>query len=145
MHHFYDHVMKEHYAINEILSVQKPMVKLTADEQERYDAASVCGTCKQKFTDVNVKVRHHNHLSGKFIGATCNNCNLKLKPAKAFRKKFIKKNVTSQQRQRIDNYVENHMKDEFFVPVIAHNMRGYDSHLIIKHMEKTFACDNIDI
>ena len=37
------------------------------------------------------------------------------------------------------------MKDEFFVPVIAHNMRGYDSHLIIKHMEKSFACENIHV
>src|SRR3989441_3705648 len=24
-------------------------------------------------------------------------------------------------------------------------MRGYDSHLILKHMEKTFACDNIHV
>ena len=93
---------------------------------------------------MNVKVRHHNHLSGKFIGAACNNCNLKLKPAKAFRKKFVKQ-LTPSQRGVIDNYVENQMKDEFFVPVIAHNMRGYDSHLIIKHMEKTFAADTIHI
>src|SRR5437899_10772052 len=37
------------------------------------------------------------------------------------------------------------MKDKFFVPVIAHNMRGYDSHLIIKHMEKKFDCADIDV
>src|SRR2546425_1233848 len=132
MHHFYDHVMKEHALINTILSLQKPVTKLTDDEQKRNDAAKVCGTCKQKFTDANVKVRHHNHLSGKFIRATSNSCNLKLKPAKAYRKKFLKKNFTIDQRDRIAFYVENYMKDEFFVPVIAHNMRGYDSHIIIK-------------
>ena len=79
------------------------------------------------------------------MGATCNNCNLKLKPAKAFRKKFLKKKFTNDQRASIDEYVENKMKDRFFVPVIAHNMRGYDSHLIIKYLEKSFACENIDI
>jgi len=145
MRHFYDHVMREHAVINDILSLQKPKAKLSDDEQKRYDTASVCRTCKQKFTDANIKVRHHNHLSGKFIGATCNRCNLKLKPAKAYRKKNIKKNLTPDQRDQIDDYVENHMKDMFFVPIIAHNMRGYDSHIIIKHMEKTFACDNIDV
>jgi hypothetical protein len=145
MHHFYEHSMREHAAINDILSLQKPMAKLTADEQKRYDGASVCGTCKQKLTESNFKVKHHNHLSGKFIRATCKQCNLALKPAKAFRKKFLKKNLTLDQRNTITVYVENHMKDEFFVPVIAHNMKGYDSHLIIKHMEKTFACDSIRV
>src|SRR6266516_2850228 len=145
MHNFYEHIMQERNSINDILSLQKPMTKLTDDEQKRYDAASVCGTCKQKFTDVNVKVRHHNHLSGKFTGAACNNCNLQLKPVKAFRKKNTKKNITPDQRGQIADYIENQMKDEFFIPIIAHNMRGYDSHIIIKHMEKSFACENIHV
>src|SRR5207247_6133359 len=130
--------MREHAAINDILSLQKPMARLIVDEQKRYDAAIVCGTCKHKFTDVNVKVRHHNHLSGKFIRATCNNCNLKLKPAKAYRKKFLKKYLSIDERTRIEYYVENHMKDEFFVPIIANNMRGYDSNLVIIYMDKSF-------
>ncbi len=37
------------------------------------------------------------------------------------------------------------MKDRFFLPVIAHNMRGYDSHLIIKHFERDYTGQNIDI
>src|SRR6266516_6010225 len=143
MSKYYEHIMKEHGAINDILSLQKPMAPLTEAEQERYDAATVCGTCKQKFTEDNVKVRHHNHLSGKFIRATCNSCNLKLKPAKAFKKKINK--FTIEQKIVITEFVEKQMKDEFFVPVIAHNMRGYDSHLIIKHMEKMFATDNIQV
>jgi len=145
MQHFYEHIMAEHCAINDILSLQKPMDNLSDDEQKRYDTASVCGTCKKKFTVANVKVRHHNHISGKFIGATCNKCNLKLKPAKAYRRKIVKKTITTDQRATIDTYVENHMKDKFFVPVIAHNMRGYDSHVIIKHMEKSFASENIHV
>src|SRR6267154_1206889 len=42
MHHFYEHVMKEHRVINDILSLQRPMAKLSDDEQKRYDAATVC-------------------------------------------------------------------------------------------------------
>src|SRR6267154_1983228 len=37
------------------------------------------------------------------------------------------------------------MKDKFFVPIIAHNMRGYDSHLIIKHMQKKLTVKDIDV
>ena len=68
MHHFYEHVMKEHPSINDILSLQKPMAKLSDDEQKRYDAARVCGTCKQKFTDVNVKVHTVTICQGNSLG-----------------------------------------------------------------------------
>ena len=53
--------------------------------------------------------------------------------------------IKRKQRKQIAEYVEHQMKDRFFVPVIAHNMRGYDSHLIIKNMEKKFTCENIDV
>jgi hypothetical protein len=76
MSHFYDHIMKEHQAINDILSLQKPMMKISPDELKLYHDAKVCGTCKQAFTDGNHKVRHHCHVTGKFLSTTCNNCNL---------------------------------------------------------------------
>src|SRR5437867_4687752 len=133
MSHFYEHILKEHEAINSILSLQKPMISLTPDEQALFDDVKVCGTCNKQFTVMNHKVRHHCHVTGKYLSAVCNKCNLQLKPVKAFQKK------------QIVNFVENQMKDKFFVPVIAHNMRGYDSHLIIKHMEKKFDCADIDV
>ena len=141
MSHFYDHIMQEHATINEILSRQMPMTRLTADEQQRYDAAIVCDTCKINFTDENIKVRHHCHVTGKFLSAACNNCNLQLKPRKA------KKNKIFQQKcAKIKAFVDKEMKtDCFFVPVIAHNMRGYDSHLIIKHMEQKFTCQDVRV
>ena len=109
---------------------------MSRDERMLYDDAKVCSTCKREFTDMNRKVRHHCHVTGRFLSATCNNCNLQLKPTKA---------MIKNQSKQIAEYVEYRKKDRFFVPVIAHNMRGYDSHLIIKNMEKRFTCENIDV
>src|SRR2546426_4804001 len=50
-------------------------------------------------------------MTGHFIAATCNECNLQLKLRKG-------------------------RGNKFFVPVICHNMREYDGHLIIKHLQK---------
>jgi len=65
----------------------------------------------------NPKVRHHNHTTGCFLGAVCNNCNLRLKYGK----------------RKLPGTDE---EEEFFIPVVAHNMKGYDSHLVIKGYTK---------
>ena len=135
------------------------MTKLTPKEQQVYDAAEVCGTCNKEFSENNRKVRHHCHVTGEYLGATCNNCNLQLKPKKKKSKKRRKHDdektetvydfpPTSEfeaNSRKITHYVEKEMKDEYFLPVIAHNMRGYDGHLIIKHMDKTMTCQEIQV
>src|SRR5206468_5853466 len=78
MSHFYDHIMEEQDIINKILHTKLPMSRLISIERERYDNETVCGTCKKLFTESNHKVRHHCRITGKFITATCNNCNLQL-------------------------------------------------------------------
>jgi len=59
-----------------------------------------------KFTTDDYKVRDHDHLTGGSRGAAHNSCNLK--------------------------YSWRHYK----LPVIFHNLKGYDSHLILKAFEK---------
>ena len=36
-------------------------------------------------------------------------------------------------------------KGHFFIPVIAHNMKGYDSHIIMKHLTKQFPDKQIQV
>jgi hypothetical protein len=78
--------------------------KLTKEEQKKYNEATACEKCKQPFDKKDrPKVRHHDHVTGKYIGAWCRRCNFK-----------------------------EGMKD-FKLVVFFHNLRGYDSHMIIRY------------
>ena len=78
MDKFYEHVMQESETITKIISGDKDMNPLTPEQQTDYDAATTCWTCGVPFTRDNQKVRHHCHITGNFLFAACNNCNLQL-------------------------------------------------------------------
>ena len=82
MEAFYDHVMSESDKINEILSKQAPMSPMTQNEKSRHKVADTCANCHCSFTHQNYKVRHHDHVTGRYLFPACNNCNLQLKPKK---------------------------------------------------------------
>ena len=113
MFKFYEHIYREQEVICAKLNVQMDMSPLTDEEKSKYENASTCPNCNGSFDKIScIKVRHHCHTTGRFLGAVCAKCNLQLKYSK---------------RKR-----PNNRNDEFFIPVIAHNMKSYDSHLIIK-------------
>ena len=116
MQHFYRYMRSELEKIDEILEKQEPM-ELTADEQDEFDDATNCHTCGDEFDDDAIACRHHDHVTGKYLAAVCQICNLQLKPSKL--------------RNKMNNKFSG---NQFFVPVICHNMRGYDSHHILKHL-----------
>ena len=60
------------------------------------------------------RTAHHDHISGKYIGPACVRCNLALKYKQSTR---AKKNRPA----------------EFELPVVFHNLKGYDSKLILEH------------
>ena len=126
MEKFYEHIDKEHKEICELLNINKPMLPLTDEEKRTHKAAKHCKECDAQFTRKNHKVRHHSHLTGKYISTCCNNCNLQLKLRKAAK------------RHEDDDDVKVIDKDEFFLPVVAHNLRGYDGHIIVKNLNKKF-------
>ena len=72
-------------------------------QQREFDASTTCLRCKSAFDDVkHRKVRDHCHITGNYRGPLCHACNSKLR---------LKRRV---------------------LPVIFHNLEGYDGHMLIK-------------
>ena len=52
---------------------------LTDEELKEHQKMKNCQYCNIVFDDENIKVQHHNHLTGDFIATTCKPCNSKMK------------------------------------------------------------------
>ena len=88
----------------EIKNIMRKIVPmhLTDEQEENFKNSEKCYLCGGDFTEDNYSVRDHDHLTGEFRGAAHTKCNL------AYSWKNYK------------------------IPVIFHNLKGYDSHFIIK-------------
>ena len=115
---FYEHIFKEAKFISDILARDVPMKTLNADEQASYDAAVACQNCKSSFTADNQKTRHHCHVTGNYLFAACNNCNLALKPRKC--------------------RVSGKQDGDYLVPLVMHNLGGYDGHFLLRHFSRKY-------
>ena len=89
--------MKKHF--------DKPLRMTEVDEKE-FKKATTCHICDKKYTEKDIRVRDHCHITGKYRGSAHQDCNLKL---------------------RIN-------PEEIKIPVIFHNLRGYDSHFIMQEI-----------
>ena len=83
----------------------KPLVMTEVDEQN-FKTMDGCHICGEKYTDKDVRIRDQCHITGKFRGSAHQECNLKLR---------IK-------------------PENLKIPVIFHNLRGYDSHFIMQQI-----------
>jgi len=119
MDKFFDHICAERNRICQVLKRNEPMHPLTSGQQLCHDISTECEACEREYSSDNPKVRHHNHVTGIYIGPVCQSCNLQLKPKKT--------------------------ESEYFIPVIFHNLRGFDSHLIIKNLTARFSADIIKV
>ena len=90
-------VIKKHF--------NKPLAMTEVDEQN-FKTMDGCHICGEKYTDKDVRVRDHCHITGKFRGSAHQECNLKLR---------IK-------------------PENIKIPVIFHNLHGYDSHFIMQQI-----------
>ena len=80
---------------------------MTDENETIFQKATKCHICEKPFSEKDIKVRDHCHITGKFRGAAHQDCNLKqIKP----------ENVK--------------------IPVIFHNLRGYDSHFIMQSISQ---------
>ena len=83
----------------------KPLV-MTEDDEMCFKLLDKCHICDKKYTDKDVRIRDLCHITGKFRGSAHQECNLKLR---------VK-------------------PEDIKVPVIFHNLRGYDSHFIMQQI-----------
>ena len=86
----------------------KKLLVTSDDEVEMFKQADVCYICDQQYTDADTRVRDHCHVTGKYRGSAHQDCNLKL---------------------RLD---PNNVK----IPVLFHNLGGYDAHFIMQAIGK---------
>ena len=85
----------------------KPL-RMTEENEQEFKKATTCHICDKKYTEKDIRVRDHCHITGKYRGSAHQECNLKL---------------------RIN-------PKEIKIPVIFHNLRGYDSHFIMLEIGK---------
>ena len=78
MRKFFSHI----FAKAKTISRDMTMVTLSTSEEAEFVSTTNCGNCKRSFSDENPKMRHHNHVTGKYLFLACSNCNLALKPRK---------------------------------------------------------------
>ena len=121
MQHFYEHMHYELEKIDKILEIQLPMT-IDPETQAKFKQAKTCYTCSVKFDkNQNIACRHHDHITSEYLAAVCRNCNLQLKPSK------LRNNMN-----------KKFFGNQFFIPVICHNMKNYDADHILKHLTPIF-------
>ena len=83
----------------------KPLI-MTENDEMCFKLMNKCHVCEKEYTDKDVRVRDHCHVTEKFRGSAHQECNLKLR---------IK-------------------PEDIKIPVIFRNLRGYDSHFIMQQI-----------
>ena len=63
-------VMKEEF--------NKPL-RMTKEDEEEFQKAKACHICNAKYTEKDIQVRDHCHITGKYRGSAHQECNLKIK------------------------------------------------------------------
>ena len=110
---FVETLSEDFKPIYDILKTPKPMIMSNFDKIS-HEKSEKCYACGIKFgterknertkkKEKIVKCRDHCHITGKYRGAACDKCNLRMKVPR-------------------------------FVPVLFHNLEGYDSHLFVKSL-----------
>ena len=91
---------------------------ITEEQEIQCKEASHCHICEKAFEVGDKRHRDHCHITGKYRGPAHESCNMHYNYGK-----IIKSNIEGE-------------KDKFFIdiPATFHNLKGYDSHLIISRL-----------
>ena len=105
--HFLRAIQAEEREIKKVLANPEDML-MTPEDILNHSRAGVCHICEKPFACAGDSVRDHCHITGKYRGAAHNACNLKLR---------LNPKTT-------------------VIPVVFHNLRGYDSHLLMQAISR---------
>ena len=78
-HWFIQTLEKALKQIYEILRKVSP-IKMTSEEHKEYNNATKCYACEREFdkSKDEKKSRYHDHITGRYRGAACNDCNMRM-------------------------------------------------------------------
>jgi hypothetical protein len=82
MNHFVQTLNEEGRNLSQILMERLEKFKnhdLSLEEEKEFQDSNECHICKKKFSEIDIKVRDHCHITGKFRGAAHQSCNLKVR------------------------------------------------------------------
>lgn len=124
--HFLESLQAELIEINEVFREPAYMV-MTVNDRKSFANATDCHICGEELG--HDKVRDHCHITGKYRGAAHKACNLQLR-------------ISSDGEYYCRKTEKMKKKRPTKVPVIFHNLRGYDGHLIMSALGKSEAAED---
>ena len=115
---FIQHLFREVKDCQKIITERaKRRLVMTKSDEKDFQNAKKCWICQKRYKSDENPVRDHCHITGKYRGSAHNTCNLKLQ--------------ISAERIKI--------------PVIFHNLKGYDSHFIIEKLGDIIKREPLDV
>ena len=107
---FIQHLFREVKDCQEVIkeNFQKPLIMSKKDEED-FQKAKKCWICQRQYKPderENIPVRDHCHITGKYRGSAHKTCNFRLQIS----------------------------AEKIKIPVVFHNLKGYDSHFIIEKL-----------
>jgi len=78
MDRFYEHVVKAAEIIGEIVRQELDMSPMTPQQELDFQKPTHCRNCNTPLSPTSHKVRHHCHVSGRYLFPCCNKCTLLL-------------------------------------------------------------------
>lgn len=100
-----------------LLSNSRSQWKKSDKDEQHFKETNECHICNQAYTNKDIRVRDHCQITGSYRGSAHQDCNLKL---------------------QIN-------PKEFKIPVIFHDLRGYDGHFIIKEVGSIAKQQQMDV
>lgn len=97
--------------------LKRSLLAMSDKDEQYFKEAHECHICNQAYTNKDIRVRDHCHITGIYRESAHQDCNLKL---------------------RIN-------PKEFKIPLIFHNRRGYDSHFIMQEIGSIAKPQQMDI